>query len=45
MFVAVAGIELLVLTGATFDSEMKFMLILLRWPRCLPVVIVYGLTF
>lgn len=45
VFVVVAGIELLVLTGATFDSEVKFMLILLRWPRCLPVVMVYGLPF
>jgi len=45
VFVAGAVIVLLVLTGATFDSEIKFMLILLRWPRCLPVVIVYGLPF
>lgn len=40
-----AVIVLLVLTCATFDSDIKLMLILLRWPRYLPVVIVYGLPF
>ena len=40
-----ATIVLLVLTCATFDSDIKLMLILLRWPRYLPVVIVYCLPF